>query len=126
MKWQARYFSEVETMCKCGCGLSLMDQEFMDRLDYLRAKWGKPLIVTSGYRCENHPIEASKERPGSHNTGKAVDIKVVRSDMYEFLKLAYQMGFQGIAPNHRSGFVHLDDCRKEDGFNRPFTWSYSY
>ena len=36
MSWTAKYFSEKEMACQCGCGESPMDQAFMDKLDALR------------------------------------------------------------------------------------------
>ena len=52
-----------------------MDKATMDRLQLLRSHYGSPLTVTSGYRSPLHSIEAAKTTgPGSHATGRAVDI----------------------------------------------------
>ena len=49
-----QFFSREELQCRCGqfCDYACpMDSEFMKRLDDLREHFGKPLKVTSGYRC---------------------------------------------------------------------------
>ena len=50
-------------------------------LDGVRGYNGKPLIVTSWYRCLNHPIEAAKRQPGVHACGIAADIRINRVDV---------------------------------------------
>lgn len=93
---------------------------FMERIQKLREAYGKPLRVTSGYRCPNHPIEAKKSKGGWH-TRAAIDLGVTGADAYEVLKLAFSMGFTGIGVSQRKGvprFIHLDDRPN------PTVWSY--
>ena len=47
--------------------------EFLIALQELREAVAKPMQITSGYRCAEHPIEKKKSSPGYHNRG-AVDI----------------------------------------------------
>lgn len=137
MSWSARYFTKEEMMCKCGCGRSDMDQDFMDLLDALRDVYGKPMIITSGYRCPNHPLEKRKEKSGAHSTGKAADIAVIREDALDVLGLALEFrrsakgmdipiftGF-GVAQKGTGRFIHLDSCTMaDDNLPRPTMWSY--
>lgn len=106
-----KYFSEAEFRCKCGCGSTKMDQAFVDRLNALREAFGKPLRVSSGYRCPKHPIEAKKASTGMHTTGKAVDFAVERGDAVNLLAIALRMGFNGIGVQQKGTgrFIHLDD-----------------
>ena len=119
-----RNFKPGEFQCTC-CGSDGMDLYFMNKLQELRDVFGAPMIITSGYRCKNHPAEKNKSVPGSHNQGKAVDILVNRSDAYLLIKLAMQMGFTGLGVNQkgddRSRFIHLDTA---DDKLRPTVWSY--
>ena len=39
-----------------------MDEDTMWRLQDLREAYGKPMRITSGYRCPDHPIEAGKTK----------------------------------------------------------------
>jgi uncharacterized protein YcbK (DUF882 family) len=73
------------------------------KLDLLRARCGFPFVITSGYRSEDHPIEAKKEKAGTHAQGIAADIKVR----------------DGVA----SSFVHVD-IRDLDGNESPVMWTY--
>ena len=119
-----RNFKPKEFQCTC-CGADGMDLYFMNKLQELRDLFGAPMIITSGYRCKNHPAEKNKSVPGSHNQGKAVDILVNRSDAFLLIKLAMQMGFTGLGVNQkgddRSRFIHLDTA---DDKLRPTVWSY--
>ena len=124
MAW--KYFSIDEMKCS-HCGDCQMDVEFMDALDSLREAYGKPLAVTSGYRCPEHPIEARKARAGAHSTGKAIDLAVERGDAYEVLEIAMGMGvFTGIGIQQKGSgrFIHLDACEEPEMSPRPTVWSY--
>lgn len=124
--WDTKYFSEDEMRCKCGCEQALMDYEFMKKLTFLRECYDKPMIVSSGYRCAQHPVEAKKVNPGSHSTGKAVDIAVSGDAAYTLLKMALQAGFMGIGVQQKGSgrFIHLDMGSAVDGLSRPNVWSY--
>ena len=50
-----KYFTEDEMKCK-GSGTCEMDPQFMVKLDALRKKFGKPIIITSGYRSPEYNI----------------------------------------------------------------------
>ncbi len=55
----------------------LINESFMDKLQHLRRAYGKPVIITSGYRSpEYNDLISSTGRTGPHTTGRAVDIKV--------------------------------------------------
>lgn len=116
--------------CQCGCGADGMHSEFMDKLTSLRADWGQPMAVTSGYRCTQHPIEAKKiasgRNPGAHASGRAVDIGIQGEDAYKLLCAALGHGFSGIGIQQKGSarFIHLDDLTTDDGFPRPTIWSY--
>ena len=130
MSWSSPYFSQDEMRCQCGCGADGMHSEFMDKLTSLRADWGQPMTVTSGYRCTAHPIEAKKiasgRNPGAHASGRAVDIAVQGADAYALLCAALGHGFSGIGIQQKGSarFIHLDDLTTDDGFPRPTIWSY--
>ena len=125
MSW--KYFTPSEMSCKCGnCDAEThMDEMFMNRLDSLREAYGKPMIVTSAYRCKDHPREKVKTKGGVHTTGKAADIAVDRSEAYILLMLALDHGFTGIGIQQKGEgrFLHLD-IGDEDQFLRPTLWSY--
>jgi len=118
-------FSRSELACK-HCGRAEMDSDFMSKLQNLREVYGKSMMITSGFRCKEHPIEARKENPGAHTTGHAVDIAVRGSDAHKLLGLAIEHGFTGIGVQQKGDgrFIHLDDIIDDERFPRPWVWSY--
>ena len=112
-------FGPEEFRCRCGCGRSDMNPEFMDKLQDLRNQVG-PLKVTSGFRCPNHPVERKKKRPGAHSAGTAADVQPIKSDRYSLLKLAFEKDFEGIGV--AKSFIHLDTGHPFA--SRPALWGY--
>jgi uncharacterized protein YcbK (DUF882 family) len=99
-----------------------MQPLFMGRLQALRLAYGKPMLVTSGYRCANHPSERVKAQPGTgtHSQGIAADIGVSGADALLLLRLALEANFTGIGVQQKGNgrFIHLD-IREH-----PAIWSY--
>ncbi len=116
-------FGRDEFACS-HCGDEEMDAEFVQALQELRTAYGKPLTITSGYRCPAHPIEAKKRSgPGTHASGKACDISVSRADAVRLLRYAMMDGRYtgyGIQQKNSGRFIHLDTTTT----NRPTIWSY--
>lgn len=100
-------FSPREMACSHS-GLALMDQDFMELLQRIRERYGRPMVVTSGYRDPTqHPIEKRKDKPGSHAAGMAADIMVDNAlDRFVLTKIAIDTGAIGIGQG--AGFVHID------------------
>lgn len=120
-------FTEGELRCKCGCGQAPMDPKFMDWLQKLRLAWGKGMVITSGYRCPKHPVEAKKSKPGAHASGKAVDIGVANGqEAHALVKLAMELGAQGLAIKLSDGqrFIHVDMMESRPEAPRPACWEY--
>ena len=117
-----RYFTPDELKCQ-HCGAHGIDTAFVDLLDSIRAEAGFAFPITSGYRCADHPIEARKAVPGSHSTGKAVDIGVSGDRALKVIELALGAGIQRIGVNQKGSgrFIHLDVCTDK---TTPAIWSY--
>lgn len=118
-------FSAGEFRCK-HTGQLRMDAGFMDRLQALRTDYGKPMVISSGYRDKAHPIEARKSEPGAHSTGHACDVTVRGGDALRLIGLALKNGFTGIGVKQSgdSRFIHFDDLHHEPNRPRPWVWSY--
>ena len=100
-------FSYKELMCKCGCEQMNIDPTLLNKLQLLRERCGFPLVITSGYRCSQHPEERNKKEPGMHNKGLAVDIAKPQGERaYTILVNALALGFKGIGVSN--SFIHLD------------------
>ena len=119
-------FSKDKFDCK-HTGKNEMTHSFMSKLQALRDAYGKPIIVSSGFRDYTHPVEVKKpKKNGAHPTGNAVDIKIAGAEAYELIGLAINMGFTGIGINQRGGsrFIHLDTIESNTLQPRPTVWSY--
>lgn len=116
-------FSKEEFDCQ-ETGENEMKPEFMEKLQELRGKYNKPMIISSGFRSVNHSIERRKPKSGSHTTGLACDISVSGSDAFKIVSLAFELGFTGVGINQKGSnrFIHLDIAKI--GFYRPTVWSY--
>jgi uncharacterized protein YcbK (DUF882 family) len=99
-------FADHEFNCK-STGRNEMQVEFMDKLHELRKRYGKGMIITSGYRHWTHPVEARKgHKNGEHTKGMCADIACTNSqDRFQLVKLALEMGFTRIG-FHKT-FLHL-------------------
>lgn len=105
------HFKESEWACRCShCNRSTphkMVPEVMEAVEQIRVLAGRPLTLNSAYRCARHPEEAKKSKPGQHNAGTAVDIRVADGvQRLEIIKLGLQLGATGVGV--ANGFVHLD------------------
>jgi zinc D-Ala-D-Ala carboxypeptidase len=101
-------FKASEFACR-HCGRSGIKQWFVEHLQSLRDYHGRPMVITSGYRCELHPIERDKSKPGRHYEGIAADIKIVGVPLVTVWRsLANFPQFTGIGVNRYAGFIHLD------------------
>ena len=124
--WRWQNFTKEELSCH-HCGALIIVPAFMDRLQALRKDYGKPIKITSGYRCSAHNKAVSDTGlTGPHTTGRAVDIQISGRDAYDLLHLALLHGFKGIGisqkGDHGKRFLHLDDI--PDTIKRPAIWSY--
>ena len=113
------YFTKEEFDCQAS-GTNNMEQEFLEKLDELRAWCGFPFVITSGYRHPTlHPIEKKKDVPGTHAQGIAADIKITNAaDRLKVVQAALQLGFTGIGVS--SNFIHVDTRG-----TTPVMWTYS-
>lgn len=83
----------------------------MKHLQKMRDLYGKPIIISSGWRCEKYNAQIGAKR-SKHMDGLAADIKVSDShEKYEIIKAAYEAGMTGIGGY--DGHVHVD-LRKTD------------
>lgn len=120
-------FSEGEFACS-HTGQAHMAASFLDRLQAIRSEFGRPMVITSGYRHPTHPIEAAKPTPGAHATGRACDVRVHGADALRLINIARAHGMTGIGVHQRGSaqarFLHLDDLEPTPLRPRPWIWSY--
>ena len=106
MTVETKNFKAAELKCSC-CGADGVKQWALDKIQAVRDDANRPLVLTSAYRCANHPDEAKKPKPGQHKKGVGFDIKVNNGvERMQLVELGIKHGAKGIGVAR--GFVHLD------------------
>jgi zinc D-Ala-D-Ala carboxypeptidase len=105
--WRWPSFSPREIACK-GTGRLVVDSEALDKLQALRDRLGKPLILTSAYRSPEHNKRVGGAKNSMHMQGIAFDVMMTNHDPYVFESAARAVGFKGFGFYQKSGFIHVD------------------
>lgn len=102
-----RYFTKNEFSCKCGCGGCDISQKLVDKLNTSRELLKEPIVINSGFRCEEHNHKIGGSATSSHLRGLAVDIKAFDSSYrYKLLNILFFVGFSRIGID--KDFIHID------------------
>ncbi len=105
--WRWPNFSPAEIACR-GTGKLLINDAALDKLQALRDRLGKPLIVRSAYRSPEHNRAVGGATRSKHMEGAAFDIAMANHDPLAFEAAAREVGFLGFGFYPRSGFIHVD------------------
>lgn len=76
----ALYFAPSEYACKCGqCDRRgadyTLDSRLLAYLDMVRELLGRPVLITSGWRCPAHNRACGGARRSYHLIGRAADVR---------------------------------------------------
>ena len=105
--WRWPNFSPAEIACR-GTGKLLINGPALDKLQMLRERLGKPLIVRSAYRSPEHNRAVGGATRSKHMKGAAFDIAMSNHNPKTFEAAARAVGFLGFGFYPRSGFMHVD------------------
>ena len=94
--WRWPNFSAAEIACR-GTGAIKINTEAMDKLQALRDRLGKPLIIRSAYRSPEHNRAVGGAPASKHMQGTAFDIAMSNHDPAAFEAAARAVGFLGFA-----------------------------
>ncbi len=103
--------SEFDCHGKGCCSQTLIDTELVEVLQKARDYFGKPLKVSSGYRCDRHNKAVGGASGSKHRYGMAADIKVEGIAPKKVAQFVEGLGVKGIGlyETDRDGyFVHID------------------
>ena len=119
MKMLTKNFSEEEMRCRCKeCDGGRMDLAFMTLLQEARSGYGRPVYVTSGFRCEKHNREVGGLPHSLHLFGMAADAEFFHiQDVYNYVRSAMNAGLKKIGIKRLAAghyMVHVD-ASKEPG-----------
>jgi zinc D-Ala-D-Ala carboxypeptidase len=105
--WRWKNFSPAEIACR-GTGQLKLHPAALDKLQALRDRLGKPLIIRSAYRSPEHNRAVGGAKASKHMDGTAFDIAMSNHDPVAFEAAAREVGFLGFGFYPRSGFIHVD------------------
>jgi zinc D-Ala-D-Ala carboxypeptidase len=105
--WRWPNFSPAEIASRGDSKLMINDTA-LDKLQALRDRLGKPLIVRSAYRSPEHNRAVGGAKRSKHLIGAAFDIAMENHDPVVFEAAAQEVGFLGFGFYPRSGFMHVD------------------
>lgn len=93
------------------CSSTLVDDKLVTYLQQIREHFGKPVNISSGYRCATHNKNIGGATNSRHSKGQAADIYINGVAPAEIAKYAESMGILGIGlyeTNSDGFFVHVD------------------
>ena len=85
--WRWPSFSPAEIACR-GTGAIKINTEALDKLQTLRNRLGKPLIVRSAYRSPSHNKAVGRAKASKHMDGIAFDIAMSNHNPAAFAQAA--------------------------------------
>lgn len=131
----SKHFKLEEFACSTS-GQALMNEQLLQALEEIRERLGEPMVITSGYRSDQHPITQSKidkgaKHGGAHHLGYAADVGCAGPTAMKILALAIEnptitgVGVKQSGP-WNSRFIHIDAVPRDNNFGltRPALWSY--
>ena len=122
--WGWPNFTPEEFACKV-TGRLRVHIGFMNRLQSLRNRFNRPMVITSGFR------DPSRGAGSAHAEGRAADVGISGEAAFTLARMALDHGFTGIGVGQRLGtpharrFIHLDDVESSPTRPRPLIWSYA-
>lgn len=119
-EWRWPSFSPQELACR-GSGELMIEPDAMDKLQALRDKLGRPIIINSGYRSPKHNKAVGGASQSKHMLGLAIDCRQDNQNPEEFLKAAVAVGFRGIGTYPKQNFIHVDARTQKARWGTPFS-----
>ena len=104
-------YKEFDCHGKGCCSTTIIDEKLVGYVQQIRDHFGKPVTITSPYRCEVHNRRVGGATKSYHMQGKAADIVVQGVSSREVAKYAESIGILGIGLYETSAdgyFTHID------------------
>ncbi|MBO4356273.1 MAG: peptidoglycan-binding protein [Clostridia bacterium] len=105
-------FKVSEFACKDGSDVVLVDSDLVELLQKIRDHFGRPLIISSGYRTPSHDKAVGGTGKGYHTKGMAADVYIKGVNpcriAYYADGIAKGMGGIELAPYDGGDYVHID------------------
>ena len=113
-------FTVAEFACKDGSDPVFVDSSLAALLQKIRDHFGRPVVITSGYRTATHNTAVGGAKSSQHLLGKAADIQVADTTVEAVAAYAESLlpGWGGIGrypvkSGRAKGWVHVDTRAKK-------------
>ena len=100
-------FSPQELACR-GTGKFKIHIPTLDKLQQLRRRIGKPIIITSAYRSPEHNRAVGGASRSQHMEGRAFDVMMTNQQPAMFEAAARAEGFTSFGYYQHRDFMHID------------------
>lgn len=112
---ETKHFKRSEFKCKC-CGyVKNIPISLLIYLETIRRYFNeKPVVISSGYRCEQHNTHVGGGEYSQHLKGKAADLYVIGVNAYKVYRFCNEFIFMYNGGVGRySSFTHIDVRNKK-------------
>lgn len=106
--WPWPNFTPEELACHDEAKTILIHAPSVARLQALRNKLGRPMVILSAYRTEAYNRACGGAAGSMHLAARAFDVAMTGHDPHEFEAAARNAGFTGFGFYPDQGFMHID------------------
>ena len=108
-------FTVAEFACKDGSDPVFVDSSLAALLQKIRDHFGRPVVITSGYRTATHNTAVGGAKSSQHLLGRAADIQVAGVSVEDVAAYAESLmpawggvGRYPVKAGRAKGWVHVD------------------